>query len=95
METLLHERDQIEENFKNHYPYEEDTEDHRIYFTLPDSTTFRVDRFGRKDNMALVLSYWNDTNTDLCGDGDVYYFSDYTTLDDMFEALLSETKRPV
>ena len=84
-------REYIEEKFQKIYPYEIDKEDNRVYFDLPDGSTVRVDNFDK--NVSLVLSYWSDIDEDMRGDGDRYYLEDYDTLDDMFEAMLEETRR--
>lgn len=81
----------IEERLKKIYPYEIDKEDNRIYFSLPDESVVRVDNF--KKNEVLVMSYWSDIDEDMRGDGDLYYLEDYDTLDEMFEAMLEETRR--
>ena len=77
----------IIDKFKRNYPYHKD-DDNCIYFEISKGTTARVDSFG--DN-ALVISYWNDNNIDLCEDGDVRYYEDYPTLDDLFADMLKET----
>lgn len=76
----------VEEEFKKIYPFE--TKNETVLFTLPDGSIMKVVSLGTKFN-ALVMDYTSSTDSD---DGDMYYLGDYTSPEEMFAAMLEETK---
>lgn len=66
--------------------------DGNIVFSLPDGLFMNVFSMKGDDFDALGMEYGEkqEYQTD---DGDLYYISDYESLDDMFQAMLEETKR--
>lgn len=76
----------VEEQFKKIYPFEIKNE--KVLFTLPDGSIMKVVSLGTKFN-ALVMDYTSSTDSD---DGDMYYLDDYTSPEEMFIAMLEETK---
>lgn len=61
-------------------------------FSLPDGLFMNVFSMKGNDFDALGMEYGEkqDFQTD---DGDLYFISDYESIDDMFQAMLEETRR--
>lgn len=72
---------------KNHYKYHE--KDGRTIFELPNDTTMEIDVLYRKSESSLVMEYISPDDND---DGDQFYPVDFSSPDEMFEAMLKETK---
>ena len=81
-QSLTETKQFVENKFKEVYPYTERNGD--VFFSLPDGCTMKVVLLGG-DFHALVLDYTVD-------DGDLYFIEDYKTPDELFKAMLEETK---
>lgn len=77
----------IEEKFKEYYGCF--NKDRILYFDLPHETTMELVILKWDTECGIVMSYNSPGDSE---DGDVFYPNDYNTFDEMFEAMLKETK---
>ncbi len=82
--------DYITKRFKEIYRYEE--KDKQCLFYLPDGCTMKSVPLRWGTEFSLVMNYISPDDND---DGDQYWLDDYSSVDDMFDAMLEETKRPI
>lgn len=75
------------EKMKKHYNFHE--ADGKTLFELPNDTIMRIDTFYRKTESSLIMDYTSPGDND---DGDQFYPIDFSSPDEMFEAMLEETK---
>ena len=74
--------------FKEVYQYHE--EGGICYFHIDDVCTMKIVRLDFNSHTTWVMSYKSPDDDD---DGGQYYPDDYLSIDDMFEAMLEETRR--
>jgi len=77
----------FESKMKEHYKSFE--KNGTTCFILSHDTTMHICAFNEGTESCLVMSYKSSDDDD---DGDQYYISDYDTPDEMFKAMLEETK---
>lgn len=77
----------IEEKFKEYYSYF--NKDGNLYFNLQNDTTMELVILNWENESAIVMSYDSPGDSE---DGDLFYPEDYHTFNEMFEAMLEETK---
>lgn len=70
--------------------YEHHDKNGVCYFNITDDCTMEIVRLDFKTETAWVMSYKSPDDDD---DGDQYYPDDYSSFDDMFNAMLEETRR--
>ena len=70
--------------------YEFNIVDNIVFFYLDQDTVMHIVTLHWKDEDSLVMDYHSPDDDD---DGDQYFISDYETPDEMFQAMLEETRR--
>lgn len=83
-------REYVENRFKSIYPFKI-AENGFAIFDLPDGLKMSVFSIGGKHFDSLGINY---TNSPEFGDddGDLYHIDDFETPEDLFNAMLNETK---
>ena len=78
----------IIEQFKKVYPFT--SENDTVLFRINDEEVMKVVSLGGTHFDALVMDYTSPYDSD---DGDLYHIDDYETPEEMFKAMLEETKQ--
>ena len=76
------------ERFKEIYKYTVDNKE--IIFSVPGGYLMKIFTMHGKSFSSLGMNYKSDIEDD---DGDLFYPEDFEKFDDMFSAMLEETKR--
>lgn len=84
-------RQYIEDRFKKVYPFSV-TEKGSSVFSLPDGLKMSVFSMSGTHFDSLGMNYKNSPEFG-DDDGDLYYIDDFDTPEDLFSAMLEETKR--
>lgn len=87
-ERRLQIKSYIIEQFKNVYPFT--SENNTVLFHINDEEVMKIVSLGGTHFDALVMDYTSPYDSD---DGDLYHIDDYDTPEEMFNAMLEETKR--
>ena len=85
--TLTDMKSEIDNRFKAVYKYSESKTDGYV-FKQDSGISFTVHKMGASSPWDFLVIDYHDTGED----GDAFYPEDYSSIDDMFKAMLEETK---
>lgn len=92
-DNLMEIKNMVIERMKTIYPYKEN-KDGTVCFKLPDGLFMQlwIWRSDTEYDNALGMEY-GETSDLLPDDGDLYYPVDYNSFDELFEDMLTETRK--
>lgn len=85
--TLKDMKKDVDNKFKEVYRFTESKSDGYV-FTTDSDISFTVHVMGEDEPWNFLVIDYHDTGED----GDAFYPDDYSSIDDMFKAMLEETK---